>query len=179
MLMMIFGLSLESPRPVKVNADMPLHSKGEAVEEVAFDSGRALLRQVEASSSRAAMNVSSPTGDRGKTVAEDGDESGSNIDLYYLIMIDEGLTQHEVRLEGGSRTITIPMDRDLLVSTEEVVPSLGPLYSDIEGETLKEINDSTLLKSITDLALTISTIVVRPSFNALACFKFRPLSFDL
>nr|XP_033517600.1 uncharacterized protein LOC117281865 [Nicotiana tomentosiformis] len=133
---------------------MPLHSEGEAVEEVAFDSGRALLRQVEASSSRAAMNISSPTGDRGKTVAEDGDESGSNIDLYYLIMIDEGLTQHEVRLEGGSRTITIPMDRDLLVNTEEVVPSLGPLYSDIEGETLKEINDSTLLKSIADLALT-------------------------
>ncbi|XP_070053392.1 peroxisomal and mitochondrial division factor 2-like [Nicotiana tomentosiformis] len=45
------------------------------------------------------------------------------------------------------------MDRYLLVDTKEVVPTLGPLYSDIENETLKKINDNTLSKSIPGLVL--------------------------
>lgn len=76
---------------------------------MSVDGGHTLPRQDEALTSQVAMDVSSPTGDRGKTVAEDGDESGFDIDLNDLRMIDEGLTQLEVRLEGGSRTITIPI----------------------------------------------------------------------
>lgn len=53
-------------------------------------------------------------------------------------MIEEGFTQLEVRLEGSTRNIVIPIDRDLLVNTEEVIPTLGPLCSEIEGKTLKE-----------------------------------------
>lgn len=34
------------------------------------------------------------------------------------------------------------MDRNLLVNTEEIVPSLGPLYFEIEGTTLGTMNDS-------------------------------------
>lgn len=74
-------------------------------------------------------------------------------------MIDEGLTQIEVRLEGGSRTITILMDRNLLVNTKEVIPALCPLYSDVEGKTLKEINYSAPSKSIASLSLRVSTVV--------------------
>nr|XP_016488292.1 PREDICTED: uncharacterized protein LOC107808297 [Nicotiana tabacum] len=75
-----------------------------------------------------------------------------------LRMIDEGLTQIEVMIKGGSRTITIPTDRDLLRNTEEVLPALGSLCSDAEGVTLKEITDSTLSKNIVDLAL--STLIL-------------------
>lgn len=53
----------------------------------------------------------------------------------------------------------IPMDRDLLVDTEKVVPALGPFYSDVKGKTLKEIADSTLLSSITGLTLRVHITV--------------------
>lgn len=75
-------------------------------------------------------------------------------------MIVEGHIQIEVRMEGGSRAITIPMDRDLLRNTEEVVLILGPHCSDAEGMTVKEINGSTLPKNIVCLALRISMVVV-------------------
>lgn len=71
-------------------------------------------------------------------------------------MIDDEFTQFEVRLEGGLRTITIPMDPDLLMDTEEVVPTLGPLCSDIECKTLKKIIYSALSRSIVSLALRVS-----------------------
>lgn len=38
-----------------------------------------------------AMGISSPTSDRGKTIAEDRDESGSDVDLDDLRMFDEKL----------------------------------------------------------------------------------------
>lgn len=63
------------------------------------------------------MDVSSSADDKGKVIAEDYVRSDPDMDLDELRMIDEGLTQLEVRMDGGSRTI-IPMDRD----TEEVVP---------------------------------------------------------
>lgn len=47
---------------------------------------------------------------RRKVVAEEDVGYDSDIDIDKLIMIDEGLTQLEVRLEEGSRTIAIPMD---------------------------------------------------------------------
>ncbi|XP_070050043.1 peroxisomal and mitochondrial division factor 2-like [Nicotiana tomentosiformis] len=45
------------------------------------------------------------------------------------------------------------MDWDLLVDTEDVVPSLGLLCFDVEGKTLKKIKDATLSRSIVGLAL--------------------------
>ncbi|XP_009758785.1 uncharacterized protein [Nicotiana sylvestris] len=95
--------------------------------------------------------------ERGKGVADEGDESGLDVDVDDLKMMEEGFTQLEIRLEGSTRTIVIPMDRDLLKNTEDVVSSLGPLCSDIEGKTLKELDDVTLLRSIVGLALKMST----------------------
>lgn len=65
-----------------------------------------------------------------------------------------------MRLEVGSRTITIPMDRNLLVNTEKVILALGPLYSEIDGTTLEKINDGTLSNNIVSLALRVSTTIV-------------------
>lgn len=62
----------------------------------------------------------------------------------------------KVRLEGSTRTILIPMDQDFLVNTENVVPSLGLLYSDVESKTLENLNDATLSRSIAGLALRVS-----------------------
>lgn len=98
-----------------------------------------------------AVDASSPTSDWGKAITKDGDESCSDVDFDNMRMIDEGLTQLDERLERGSRTITIPIDRDLLVNTEEVVPALDPLYSDVEGKILKEINDSASQKVLSPL----------------------------
>lgn len=140
------------------------------VEEGSLDCSPARSRQEEDSSSRATMDVSSPASDRGKTIAEHGAELGSNINLDYLRTINEGLTQLKVRLEGGSRTITIPIYRDFLFNTEEVVHVLSILCSDVEGETLKMITDSTLSKSIAGLTLRVSMTAIYPFPNALAYF---------
>ncbi|XP_070042448.1 uncharacterized protein [Nicotiana tomentosiformis] len=45
------------------------------------------------------------------------------------------------------------MDRVLLKNTENVVLVLGPFYSDVEGETLKVLDDVTLSRGIAGLAL--------------------------
>lgn len=63
------------------------------------------------------------------------------------------------------------MDRDLLKNTENVVPSLDPLCSDIESENLKELDDVTLLKSITGLALRMSILWLR-LFVCFLCLVF-------
>lgn len=47
--------SLEAPQPVEVNEGMPLRSERETNEEMVLDSGPALPRKKEASSSRVAM----------------------------------------------------------------------------------------------------------------------------
>lgn len=72
--------------------DVLVHPEGETVVVGALDGGPVLLWQEEDSSSSAVVDVSSPVGDRGKTIAEEGDESGSHIDLVDMRMIDEGLT---------------------------------------------------------------------------------------
>lgn len=82
-------------------------------------------RREEASTFRTSVDSSFPVNERGKSIAEEGDESGSDVDVDDLRMMEEGLTQLEVRFEGSTRTIAIPMDRDLLVNTEEVVPALS------------------------------------------------------
>lgn len=69
-------------------------------------------------------------------MAEDGYEMGLDLDVAELRIMEEGFTQLKVRLEGYTGTIAIPMDCDLLKNTENMVPSLGHLCSDVEGETL-------------------------------------------
>ncbi|XP_070035981.1 golgin candidate 1-like [Nicotiana tomentosiformis] len=144
--------SSEAPRLVGADVDLSLPSAvmetGETVTDV-LD----LSRREEASTSRTATYTSLPANERGNDIAEEGDKSGSNIDADDLRMMEEGLTQLEIRLEGPTRTIAIPMDRDLLKNTEDVVHALDPLCFEIEGKTLKEINDGALSRSIASLAL--------------------------
>lgn len=91
--------SLEAPRPVEADVGMSLYSEGRDIEEVSAG-GHKLSRQEEASTSRTAMDTSLPTDDRGTSVSEESDKSGSDVDLDDLRMIDEGINQLEVRLGG-------------------------------------------------------------------------------
>lgn len=94
-------------------------------------------------------------------------------------MIDEGLIQIEVRMEGegGSRTIRIPMYRNLLRNTAEVVPVLGPLSSEAKCETLKKLVDSTVWKNIAGHALRVSMVIFHSFFFVLTCFQTLTFAF--
>lgn len=118
-------------------------------------------------SSRMADAPSSTKG-RDKGVAEDGYETCSDIDYDEMRMLSEGLTRVEVRLEGSTRTIMVPMDRILLVNMEDVVPCLGLLCSDVECRTLEKLDDVALSMGIASLALSVN-------FSNL--FNFRALYF--
>lgn len=48
------------------------------------------------------------------------------------------------------------MDSELLKNTENVVPSLGPLCSDVEGVTFAVLDNATLSRSIVGLALWVN-----------------------
>nr|XP_016508451.1 PREDICTED: uncharacterized protein LOC107826028 [Nicotiana tabacum] len=145
-------LASEVPRLVEADEGMSLPSvMTEAEEPAAGVSDH--LRQEGPSTSQPDDDTSSPADGRGKGVAKDGYETDSEVDVTDLRMMKEGFTQLEVRLEGSTRTIVIPMDRDLLINTENVFPSLGPLCSDVEGETLRELDDITLSRGIVGLAL--------------------------
>lgn len=45
------------------------------------------------------------------------------------------------------------------MNTEGMVPSLGPLCSDVEGKTLEKLKDATLSRSIAGLALRASLLI--------------------
>nr|XP_009608509.1 uncharacterized protein LOC104102497 [Nicotiana tomentosiformis] len=75
---------------------MWMHPAGEMIKGGMPNNDLALPRQEEASSSRAAVDVSSSAGDRGKTVAEEDARSDSDMDLEELRMIDDGLSQLEI-----------------------------------------------------------------------------------
>jgi len=147
--------SPEAPRSVGADFDVYLPSAvmetGETTTDVLDPS-----RRVEASTSRTVAATSLPANEWGKGIIMDGDESGSDVDADDLRMMEEGLTQLKIRLEGSTRTITIHMDHDLLKNTEDVVPALGPRCLDIEGKTLKEIDNADLSRSIDGLALRVS-----------------------
>lgn len=96
-----------------------------------------LSRRHEASTSQTIADAYFPADNRDKSISEDGDESGYGVDEDGLRMMKEGRTQLEVRLEGGSKTISFPMDCVLLVDTEEVVLALNPLCCEVEGKTLR------------------------------------------
>lgn len=71
-------------------------------------------------------------------------------------MLSERFTRVKVRLDGSSRTTVVPMDRDLLVNTKGVIPSLGPLGYDVEGRTLETLNDAAISLGIAGLTLSVS-----------------------
>lgn len=89
---------------------------------------------------------------------------------WTLMMIDKGTTHLEIRMQGGSRTIIIPKDRDLLKDTKDIVNALSPLYSEAERMTLKALIDSTLCKSSVGLTLRVSVFVPHSSSFDLTCF---------
>lgn len=112
-------------------------------------------------------------------IAEDSYETSSDIDVEEVRMIGQGFTHLEVRLEGSTRTIVVHVDRELLVDTENVVPSLGPLCSDIEHKTLEKLDDATMSRSIADLALRVSFLTSFCLCSSI--FRLRsyfPLSFS-
>lgn len=121
------------------------------------------------------VGVSSSAEDRAKDVVEDDYETSFDIDPEEVRRCNEGFTRAEMRLEGSSHTIVIPMDRDLLVDTEDTVPSLGPLYSNTEGRTLATFDDVALSTGIAGLALRVSFSIFRVSMPCI--FSSPPFSF--
>lgn len=142
----------------------------------------------EPSSSRP-VDVSSSAKERAKGVIEDGYETGSDIDPKEVRGYNEGFTWLEVRLEGSSRTIVILIDHVILVKTEDVVPSVGHLCSNVEGGTLATFNDAALSAGIAGLALKVSfpiflvfmPCILSSSFFRLdlLCSFYRPSSWRL
>lgn len=64
-------------------------------------------------------------------------------------MIDEGLTPVEVRDDGTSRSIVIPLDGNLITSMESVVTVLVPFCSSIKRRTLeKSFKDADFVECI-------------------------------
>lgn len=102
----------EDPQLEETNACMISHLEEEKATEGAAGGSYEPLGKDEACSSRPTGNASPADGDKGKGVVDEDDESGSDMDLDDLTMIDEGTTQIEVTTEGGSRIITIPKDHD-------------------------------------------------------------------
>lgn len=127
------------------------------------------VRRDELSSSRPADVPFSSADGKDKGVAKDGYETGSDLDVDEVRIMSEGFTRVEVRLEGSTQTIAIPMDRDLLVNAESVAPFLGPLFSNLEGRTLEELDDATLSRSITGLALRVSFLTFLSNFMHFGC----------
>lgn len=84
----------------EVVVDTLVRPEGETAAGV-FGNDPKLLRQDEASSSKATIDVSSPASDRGKAIAKEVVGSDSDMDLDELRMIDEGITPLGVRMEGG------------------------------------------------------------------------------
>lgn len=79
---------------------MDIRPEGAAVEGVVDRDAHVLPRREEASSSSVAADVPRSTDDRSKAVAEEDVGSDSDMDADELRMINEGLTQPEVRLKG-------------------------------------------------------------------------------
>lgn len=60
-------------------------------------------------------------------------DSDSDIDPKDERMFDDRLTRVEVRIDGSSRSIVIPLDYNLMTNTKSVVPSLVPFCSSAEN----------------------------------------------
>lgn len=100
----------------------------------------------------------------------DSYEFGYDIDPEEVWIFNEGFTWVEVRTEGTTYNIVIPLDRDLLVNTESVVPSLGPLCSNAEYRTLRTLDDAALSLGISNMALRVSFWFFKISFLTFSLF---------
>lgn len=129
-------------------------------------------------SSLGPVGVPSSAEERAKGIVEDGYEIDFDIDPEEVRRFNERFTRVEVRLEGFSHTIVIPIDRDLLVNTEDAVPSLGPLCSNTEDRTLATFNDAALSSGIAGLALRVCFFDL-PNICALYLSLSLSLSFRL
>lgn len=102
------------------------------------------------------VNIPSSTEESERGVIIDDFESGSDVDPEEEKMFDGGLTRVEVRTNGSSHSIVIPLDCNLLTNTESMVPSLVPLCSGAENKTLQSFKDADLSLSVSGLALRVS-----------------------
>lgn len=134
------GVSPEAGPEAPTLEEASMHLAEDKVEGEVHEDGISLMSQEETTSSGVAVDVPSTTGSRGKVFTEEDVGSDSDMDVEELRMIDEVLTQLEVGLEGGSKTIAIPMDHNFLINTEEIDPSLDLLCSEIQGTTLETVD---------------------------------------
>lgn len=87
----------KATQPEVTDSDVIVCPEEEGVMEEAIGDDSAPKGHEEASSSRPAWEASPANGDKGKGIANDGDESGSDMDPDDLMMIDEGTTQIKIR----------------------------------------------------------------------------------
>lgn len=106
-----FGVDVKLPPMIPLSSGAEEGtSLPEAVMNFVGPSARVLdtLRQDEPSASLSAEDPSSRIDTKGKRIAKEGSETGSDMDAEEVRMIGEGLTRLEVRLESTTRTIAIP-----------------------------------------------------------------------
>lgn len=140
--LMAGDFSLHEMTIIVIREDVELESRSQRLEadevgmplvvagvERSVDDVSGTSRREEALMSQPTSDASLSADERGKHVAHDADDSRSDVDTVGLKMMDGGFTQLEMRLEGSTRIIVVPMDRDLLKNTEDVVLALSPLYS--------------------------------------------------
>lgn len=77
------------------------------------------------------VDVPSSAEEKKKGVVIDDYESGSDIDPKEERIFGKWFTRVELRKDGSSRFIAIPLDYDLLTNIESMVPSLVPLCSEL------------------------------------------------
>lgn len=111
-------------------------------------------------SSSVPVEIPSSTEEAEKGAIGDEFESDSYIDPEEERMFDEGLTPVEVRTDGTSHLIVIPLDCNLMTSMESVVPALVTICSSVEHKTLESFKDADL----SGLALWVSYFFCCPFF---------------
>lgn len=83
-----------------------------------------------------------------KGATGDDIELDSDVNPYEERMFDEGLIWVEVRSDGTSCLIVIPLDCNLMTSKGNIVPNPAPLCSSVEHRTLESFKDTNLSLSI-------------------------------
>lgn len=117
------------PQLEKANIATSLRHEGNVVAMGVPNAVTILPGCAEGPSNILAQEASPSDKGKGKMPAKQGDEQAEPIDNEsdYVLdpeeheMIDSGTTQTEVRVQGGSRTITILVNHDLLKNSEDVI----------------------------------------------------------
>lgn len=101
----------------------------------------------------------SSAGGRGKMVNMEHDGYGFDIDTEEVQTFEEIFIRVEVRIEGPTRNIAIPMDFNLLVNSKSMVPALAPLCMKPENRTLQTLKDANLSFGIYGMDLRVSPLL--------------------